>query len=597
MTTAFASLTDGTPILRRRALLSYLSFFILVLWIWVSQVVYNLRFRQDDWLHRIYVFLQLAVFSALAAFTRNFDITAGLLEDDDQGLTDRLLNDLGDDDSIVKAVRFRNNRLPRLNARGVAMTMAGSRLLLLLQYAVVFYRGRHLRHRALWVHMAPLVLSSFCFLLSFGILGTGNEAVPKRIQIAKIILWYVPMVIEIASYFIADVLDGRVGLPTDEIIDRSGTVFIIILGGGLDKITTGFQYIIGNTGLAVDGIGLFVSAAVIFISQFSLYFGSPGERRKLKGNRSIAWFFSHFFYLAALIMTLQGVATSLSFSNINHAIQTQLTAFDPTRQFIKSHPGVALTLSDFPESQYSFEKLGLSFPTTVKALNANIELGRQRNDSHIAEGAWLQQSMNLIQLVMEPFDAQPEKHSLLWAKMQIFVTASASNVTQVNMANWWEIYNELIRSRGSSVLWFFPAAGSTLVTLAILSLIKGGPQDALECASISSRIFVGVGTMLLSLLDINSSKPIFDANGNPTSSMIWLLDWSNWVLPLFALGVGSLLLIEILLAFIANREYYHFDGLPFRKGDRRSNHRRPLHLLQSSYESSQRPLLTEPMTA
>jgi hypothetical protein len=205
--------------------------------------------------------------------------------------------------------------------------------------------------------------------------------------------------------------------------------------------------------------------------------------------------------------------------------------------------------------------------------------------------------MNLIQLVMEPFDAQPEKHSLLWAKMQIFVTASASNVTQVNMANWWEIYNELIRSRGSSVLWFFPAAGSTLVTLAILSLIKGGPQDALECASISSRIFVGVGTMLLSLLDINSSKPIFDANGNPTSSMIWLLDWSNWVLPLFALGVGSLLLIEILLAFIANREYYHFDGLPFRKGDRRSNHRRPLHLLQSSYESSQRPLLTEPMTA
>jgi len=276
MATAFASLTDGTPILQQQALLSYLSFFILVWWIWASQVAYNLRFRQSDWLHRFYVFLQLVLFSALAAFTRDFDITAGFMGDDDQGLN-QLLSELGDDENTFKAIQFREDRLPRLNARGVAMTMALSRLLLLVQYAVVFYRAHgahHLKRRALLAHIIPLFFSSLCFIVSFGILGTGDEPVPKSIQIAKIILWYGSMFLEIVSYFLSNELPGRVGHPTDGVIARSGTLFTVILGGGLDKITKGLQYIVGDTGLGVDGIGLFVSAAVIFISQFSLYFGS-----------------------------------------------------------------------------------------------------------------------------------------------------------------------------------------------------------------------------------------------------------------------------------------------------------------------------------
>lgn len=201
----------------------------------------------------------------------------------------------------------------------------------------VFYRAHgahHLKRRALLGHIIPLFFSSLCFIVSFGILGTGDEPVPKSIQIAKIILWYGSMFIEIVSYFLSNELPGRVGHPTDGVIARSGTLFTVILGGGLDKITKGLQYIVGDTGLGVDGIGLFVSAAVIFISQFSLYFGSSGGKRKLSGNRLIIWFFAHFFYLSALIMTLQGldiyllislfrkltfsrllgVATSLSFS-------------------------------------------------------------------------------------------------------------------------------------------------------------------------------------------------------------------------------------------------------------------------------------------
>jgi hypothetical protein len=117
--------------------LSYLCFFILVWWIWASQVCYNLRYRQADWLHRGWVFLQLIVFSSLAAFTRDFDITNGIATDKNESATDQLLLDSGfSNQAGLVAKKFRDNRLPKLNARGVSMTMASSRLLLFVQYAI-----------------------------------------------------------------------------------------------------------------------------------------------------------------------------------------------------------------------------------------------------------------------------------------------------------------------------------------------------------------------------------------------------------------------------------------------------------------------------
>jgi hypothetical protein len=73
----------------------------------------------------------LIVFSALAAFTENFDITSGLFSDPDAALQDELLSELGNDQSRLAAMSFRENRMPRVNARGISVVMALSRILLL----------------------------------------------------------------------------------------------------------------------------------------------------------------------------------------------------------------------------------------------------------------------------------------------------------------------------------------------------------------------------------------------------------------------------------------------------------------------------------
>lgn len=123
-----------------QAVASYLSFFALVWWVWASQVAYNVRFRQSDWLHRVFVFLQLLVFCGLAAFTNNFDITNGIVNNnkEEQLLQEVELSDFATPDEISVA-NWRAQRLPSMNGRGISMTMAFSRLLLMTQYALGEY--------------------------------------------------------------------------------------------------------------------------------------------------------------------------------------------------------------------------------------------------------------------------------------------------------------------------------------------------------------------------------------------------------------------------------------------------------------------------
>lgn len=93
-----------------------------------------MRFRQADILHRIWMFLQLVVFAALAAFTKEFDITNGLVNDEaEQTQLDEALSLTAEASS---ALMFREGRLSLLNAEGLSLVMMLSRALLLLQYLV-----------------------------------------------------------------------------------------------------------------------------------------------------------------------------------------------------------------------------------------------------------------------------------------------------------------------------------------------------------------------------------------------------------------------------------------------------------------------------
>jgi hypothetical protein len=89
--------------------------------------------------HRIMAFLQLLVFSGMAAFTNQFDVFGGLLSSraiDEARAEQFQLERNGLASSVLQAQRWRSRRLPTINAKGIAITVTLSRLVMLVQYLI-----------------------------------------------------------------------------------------------------------------------------------------------------------------------------------------------------------------------------------------------------------------------------------------------------------------------------------------------------------------------------------------------------------------------------------------------------------------------------
>ena len=115
--------------------MSYICFLALTWWIWASQVLYNVRFRQRDWLHHGFVILQLLTLCALAAFSGGFDISQGIVSDTEPADMPSLASNtqffISGSSAIVDA---RSNFLSRVNSTGISCVLLCSRVLILLQY-------------------------------------------------------------------------------------------------------------------------------------------------------------------------------------------------------------------------------------------------------------------------------------------------------------------------------------------------------------------------------------------------------------------------------------------------------------------------------
>jgi len=157
-------------------------------------------------------------------------------------------------------------------------------------------------------------------------------------------------------------------------------------------------------------------------------------------------------------------------------------AMRPLFEWMNTHPGVNLTANNFESSKPLFDTLGSSFDDMVNELNSYVALAQQRNNSDIIGTGQLLVQMKIFKYILlvspfvyctmrhyllihrrlsQIFDAVPDEQSLLSAKMDVFVSADPSNTTEINRATFEDIHNDILKGRGSSVLWFYPAAVGT----------------------------------------------------------------------------------------------------------------------------------------
>lgn len=79
------------------------------------------------------------------------------------------------------------------------------------------------------MHVGLLTFSALCYFVAYIVIGENPSEVD---EIAKLGLWYLPLVVEVIGHFVTSFLPERIAYPPEQILARSATLFIIILGGG-----------------------------------------------------------------------------------------------------------------------------------------------------------------------------------------------------------------------------------------------------------------------------------------------------------------------------------------------------------------------------
>ncbi|QRW21734.1 transmembrane protein [Rhizoctonia solani] len=291
-TATFSSLTSNNQFREPWDSVSYVVFFIVAWWMWVSQALYNIDFYSNDWFHLLFIFLQLLVFGALAATTRGFDISNYILHSPGSS---------------------------ELHVYDIMTIELESGLLLLQHLRVLIYakltsnQGRF--PRRLLIIPIGLIISTGLMFGSFSITlnKAGTEPYGAKIKYA---LWGVAILVEMIAHVIRAQLEINQGIRLrahGSIASRLCDITTIIIGEGINAISGTFYAILQAPGFgAPTGTGVVCCAFIIFFLVY-LYFEGVAPLGNIR--RRAAWVMVHLPWLLSVILLLEGVKNQLLLSS------------------------------------------------------------------------------------------------------------------------------------------------------------------------------------------------------------------------------------------------------------------------------------------
>ncbi|CAE6468043.1 unnamed protein product [Rhizoctonia solani] len=395
-TATFSSLTQNGQFDNTWDAASYTAFFVVVWWLWASQVLYDANFYTNDWFHFAAIFLQLGIFGLLAATTRGFDVTTYILQSPGlPGILDpKPMSEITDPD------RWNSEMTAWVSLRVIAFSVAMSRVILLIQYGrVLAYahftvrsrRGR-VYHVPQHLHILPcgLFISTSLFLLAWGL--TRSEF-GKTVSGAKLryVLWGSGLVVEVISYIrMPQVVRhwfgfgvknnplrntqargpvkplGRAPAPSPEfsphisastsdlpipqsnvtLRSRLEGITTIILGEGINGIAGTLYSIISAPGL--EGpivVNIICTGFIVYFLAF-LYFEGPTAGHtdpKDMTRRKVYWLLLHLPFLLSIVLLLQGVKNQFlltSFLSTARTIARDLENLDEELLVIWNQPNL-----------------------------------------------------------------------------------------------------------------------------------------------------------------------------------------------------------------------------------------------------------------
>ncbi|KZO93458.1 hypothetical protein CALVIDRAFT_539902 [Calocera viscosa TUFC12733] len=576
-------------ILNGPSIIAYFSYFIIIWWVWASQVVYDCRFQSNDWMHRLFKFLELGAFTYIGVFAQLFDPAVIVAP--------------ADLSTPAEVAQYES-----ANAwKGAAIAYALSRLLLAAQYLYVACITKSKNRREKWgsfvVPIVTCIFSAVLWLIS----GLLSSSAP-----AKLVLGYGALVLEIIITVGASIRTSTIAPSYLMLGERFADLTVVILAEGVMGIVQTLAAVVSGFGLnagesKLNGYSECISSLVTVFGTWHFIFHAFDPEQHFRNPRtSLSWAFLHLplhFMILLLLASMTGVAV---FGNIygavnmltNDWLQTlDITGFDPSRL------GTLLS----PTTVLQFNKLALDPPFTT-------EIVTLYNQSYVLDAYYNGSDPYAPAPTIDPFI-----ESLIYFSNVMYVAGQSYHVslspltsnlydqlantssqwlddTQVmidleNMTNatYLEYCNSYTLDIAAPAQLFLPSAGGLVILAAILTVFRthGIPApeeeqavswssyqlrtigrvnavDVYPAVAMMSRpwqivvliwdwtpfalhVMVGIALCLCGFLDLPANSLVNLTN--PVDDLISV----GWALPIVAIAFGVLMVVDCIILVLARK--------------------------------------------
>ncbi|KEP46675.1 low temperature requirement protein LtrA [Rhizoctonia solani 123E] len=562
-TATFSSLTSNNQFREPWDSISYIVFFIIAWWMWVSQVLYNVDFYSNDWFHLLFMFLQLLVFGALAATTRGFDISNYILHS--PGSSELHVYDI----MTIEPERYKAERLTKVSLQVITLVVALSRAFLLIQhlrvliYAKLTSKGGPFPY---WLLIVPvgLAISTGLMFGSFSITINRSGLEPYGAKI-KYALWGVAILVEMVAHIARTQLEINQGVRLrshGSIATRLCDITTIIIGEGINAIAGTFYAILQAPGFSGPTAAGVISCALIVFFLVYLYFEGAAPRRTVR--RRAAWVMMHLPWMLSVILLLEGVKNQLLLSSfMNSAEQTLLKLVGIMSLEDMSAANMDQTMRPL------LLQAGLSWEEQAKGLfalvNTTVVAGASEEATNAAQmeayGVWilrlvLSTTVNLYLTFMDNGTISDENHLTIRKYQNDYnFTLEDYHAVMLNesMPQYGQILQGLVSSSMVNARYIMAMCGFTFLTLASLNLTQSWPRDRFQWASVFSRYAMGIVMMFLLLLNVGEIQHWAEWTDEGLAKRAGVFKWveANWVIPTIAIAYGVQFVVDTALVYVA----------------------------------------------
>ncbi|KAK4684398.1 hypothetical protein P7C73_g5782, partial [Tremellales sp. Uapishka_1] len=514
----------------------YLSYFVVLSWVWVSQVQYDVRFQGEDVWHRIMKASQLMVFVYIGAASGNWN--------PDLIRQPEYVPDISDDLATLHAAADDSWTT-------VLLSFAISRVTLAAQYSLCAWYGKRAKRsvKPLWITVASLLVSfTLTIIAAFLPARSAGEST------AKVVVFYLAIVVEITLLRIQVTTGKHVHMMTNRIANRYGAFTLIILGEGLVSIVRAFNRAISglsesnfatygqvflsrstNSLLVTNRANEWRSAITIMIMLWCFLFARFDQDEEISAKRNLLWQGIHLPLHFGLLLFIAAMVNCILVISFGHGLLLVSQEFGQTVAAIDAGGSNLTVVSQ--NVRYYLGRLELvpSYSDEITLINDLSQESVPTDDPSLLAYQYFGQ---ILLQTSNSYGIELSEKSLntlgtLYEINSTYTTNATLEGQRRDEASalLLEIIAEPLNLALSGTLWLFPTAGGVLILCAFRSMIWYHYIGIAHWVIHGTQIALGLAMALLGLLDIGKETVAVTKQGILTHSNL-LYELINQKLPL-----------------------------------------------------------------